>query len=296
LTQGTVVDCALCGARDTRRLYTKFGWGIERCRRCGLVYANPRADEAEILKRYSREYFWDEYLPAAGVPGGRVEYEFIDGRSRAMLALIRRWAPRGSRLLEVGTGAGLFLKAAERAGWQVAGVELSDAAAAFARDALGLDIRQERAERMSFPPGSFDVAVMFDVVEHLFDPRAVLGAARRALRPGGLLVVSTPNFSALSRYVLGVDWAVLSPLEHVYYFTERTLTRMLEACGFRDVAFERTFAGWGLRETMNYRSTNAPGSWRARVYEPMVETIIGNRYRSVQRAGRGEAILCVAVA
>lgn len=292
---GTEVACALCGARDTRRLYTKWKWGIERCRRCGLVYANPRAPEEAILARYSAEYFWNEYLPLSGAPGGVVDYEVVDARNAEMLALIRRLAPAAKRLLEVGSGAGLFLKAAERAGWDVAGLELSHEGAAFARDRLALDVRTEAAEAMSFEPGSFDVAVMFDVIEHLFDPRAVLEATRRALKPGGLVLVGTPNFDALSRHVLGVDWAVISPLEHVYYFTEDTLRRMLDACGFGSVHFERMTNRMPI-EFMNYRSTHAPEKWRARVYEWLVNRHGEALGEWVQTRSRGDAILGVAVA
>jgi SAM-dependent methyltransferase len=291
---GTEVPCALCGARDTRRLYTKWKWGIERCRRCGLVYANPRAPEDAILARYSAEYFWNEYLPQAGAPGGVVDYEVVDARNAEMLALIRRLAPAANRLLEVGSGAGLFLKAAERAGWDVAGLELSHEGAAFARDRLSLDVRTEAAEAMSFEPESFDVAVMFDVIEHLFDPRAVLAATRRVLKPGGLVVVSTPNFDALSRRALGVDWTTLSPLEHVYYFTESTLARMLVACGFRNVRFERMRIRMPV-EFMNYRSTHAPEKWRAKIYEWLV-THDGERLGEwAQTRGRGDALLGVAI-
>ncbi len=150
---GTEVPCALCGERETTRLYTKFKWGIERCRRCGLIYANPRAPEAAILARYSSEYFWNEYLPAVGAAGGNYDLDYQDQRHAAMLALIRRHSPNGRRLLEVGTGAGLFLKAAQRAGWDTAGLELSSEGSAFARDRLELDVRTERAEEMSFPSG-----------------------------------------------------------------------------------------------------------------------------------------------
>lgn len=272
----------------------KFDWGIERCRQCGLVYANPRAPEAAILARYSRDYFWNEYLPAVGAPGGRVDLGFNDARHGAMLRLIRSHAAGGRRLLDVGTGAGLFLKAAERAGWEVAGLELSEAGAAFARDTLQVEVRQERAEAMSFPAGSFDVAVMFDVVEHLFDPRTVLEATRRALRPGGLFVVSTPNFDALSRIVLGVNWAVLSPLEHVYYFTEATLERMLNLCGFSRVEVVREYAGADAVQTMNYHYTHAPRHWRARAYGAFVTAIGPPIKRMVQSAGRADGLLAVA--
>ncbi len=292
---GTEVPCALCGARETRRLYAKFDYGIERCRRCGLIYANPRAPEARILARYTPEYFWDEYLPAAGAPGGQVDLEYQDQRHASMLAFIRRHAPRARKMLEVGTGAGLFLKAAQRAGWETAGLELSQEGSAFARERLNLDVRTERAEEMSFAAASFDVAVMFDVIEHLFDPVTVLEATRRAIAPGGMLIVSTPNYDALSRFVLGVDWAVLSPLEHVYYFTESTLAGMLRKSGWDSVVTERRFAGWGVLETMNYRYTHAPGNWRARSYERVL-TSLGERLAPlVQSAGRADAILCIAM-
>lgn len=288
------VACALCGRRDTRRLYTKYGWGIERCRGCGLVYANPRAPESAILERYNAAYFWNEYLPAAGAPNGVVDDALLDGRHGAMLALLAEEAAGGRRLLEVGSGAGLFLRAASRAGWDPAGVELSPEGAAFARERLGLDVRTERAEAMTFEPASFDVAVMFDVIEHLFDPRAVLDAARRALKPGGLLVVTTPNFDALSRYALGVAWAVLNPFEHLYYFAEGTLSALLASCGYGDVHRVRSLPGWGAIESMNYRYTHAPESWRASFYARGVSSLTEGPVRVVQRWGLGDTLLMLA--
>lgn len=288
------VHCALCGRRDTRRLYTKYGWGIERCRGCRLVYANPRAPEPAILERYNAGYFWNEYLPAAGAPGGVIDDALLDGRHAAMLRLIGEEAPGGRRLLEIGSGAGLFLRAASRAGWDPAGVELSPEGSAFARDRLRLDVRTERAETMTFEERSFDVAVMFDVIEHLFDPRAVLAATRRALRPGGLLVIVTPNFNALSRYALGVAWAVLNPFEHMYYFTEGTLSALLASCGYGGLRRVRSLPGWGALESMNYRYTHAPASWRASLYERGVSSLGERQVRAVQRWGAADTLLMLA--
>jgi 2-polyprenyl-6-hydroxyphenyl methylase/3-demethylubiquinone-9 3-methyltransferase len=292
MDEGQTVPCALCGATDTRRLYTKWGWGIERCRRCALVYANPRAPEAAILARYSPEYFWNEYLPAAGAPGGVVDLDWLDARHAPMLALLGTQAAGARRLLEVGTGAGLFLKAASRAGWDASGLELSGEGVTFARERLGLDVRQERAEQMSFAPGTFDVAVMFDVIEHLFDPQAVLRATRAALKRGGVLIVSTPNFDALSRFVLGSDWAVLSPLEHTYYYTEATLAKMLAACGFAASRPVRRFAGWGAVETMNDRYTHHPDGTRSRVLRALAA--VPGMPGLVAAAGRADALIALA--
>jgi SAM-dependent methyltransferase len=290
---GEVVPCAICGETATTTLYVKSGYAIGACTRCGLVHANPRAPKAAILGRYSADYFWKEYLPSLGITGPEFDLAQFDVRYRRLLAMLGERV-QGRRLLEVGSGAGFFLKAAERAGWQATGIELSAEASRFAIDRLGLDIRTQPAEEALITPASFDAAAMFDTIEHLFDPLAVLQAVARALTPDGILVVSTPNFDAASRFVLGEPWAVLSPLEHVYYFTEDSLRRILISAGFRDVTFIRRHAMWGPLETMNYHYTHAPGAWRARVAAGLVNAGGMPFARLLQTIGRQDALLCFA--
>ncbi len=159
--------------------------------RCGLVYANPRAPREVIQARYSGEYFWKEYLPALGVVDGHYDLSQFDARYAPLLELLG--PADGRRLLEIGCGAGFFLKTAERIGWRVTGIELSAEASKFGIETLGLDIRREPAEAMTIPTGTFDAVVMFDTIEHLFDPRAALMSCARALVPGGLLSHCDPK-------------------------------------------------------------------------------------------------------
>jgi SAM-dependent methyltransferase len=135
---------------------------------------------------------------------------------------------------------------------------------------------------------------MFDVIEHLFEPAAVVSAIARALTPGGTLVISTPNFDSASRFALGLDWAVLSPLEHVYYFSEDSLRRLLEATGFSQVEFVRRHVMWGPQETTNFRYTHAPHGARARATEALIRSGGTPLARLIQRAGRQDALLCFA--
>jgi SAM-dependent methyltransferase len=290
------VPCALCGATFARRYLTKFGYRIVKCWRCGLVYCNPRLSAAATDQRYNAEYFRNEYLPSVRPPAGSDERQFLTDRFTPAIRLLEKSGAVHGRLLEIGTGAGFFLKAAANAGWQAHGLELSAEAAAYARERLGLDVRQIPAEEMPFEPGSFDAAAMFEVIEHLRDPVAVLRAARRAVRPGGVLVLSTPNLNALSRWGLGKQWAVLSPAEHLYYFSERTLSATLIKAGFSRVEFVREFEPWLLYETMNVRYTHAPESFRARVYRSLVSRYGPERYREIQRRGYADGLLAVAVA
>ena len=157
-----------------------------------------------------------------------------------------------------------------------------------------MEVAQLPAEQLGVLSDLFDVVVMFEVIEHLFDPRLVLEQVQRLLRPGGTLVLSTPNFNALSRFALGNSWAVLSPAEHLYYFTRDSLRALLQAAGFNTTRFYNDFSGWGTFETMNPRYTHAPRSLRTRLYNYFVVSIGRVGYRWVLAGGRGDTLLCVA--
>jgi SAM-dependent methyltransferase len=292
----TLPRCPVCDDARARPRYQKFGLPLVRCTGCGLVYANPRLTPEEIWQRYSPDYFWREYLPALGVQNGQFDLDYFDARHAAMLRFIARHHPVRGRLIEVGAGAGFFLKAAERAGWSAAGIEISSEGVEFSTTRLGLDVRRESAEDLSVPAASCDVVVMFDVIEHLLDPVAALERVRRALRPGGLLVVSTPNLHAVTRLALGAEWAVLSPAEHLYNFSAATLGRLLRRAGFEHVAFERHYDGLGVDETMNPRYTHAPESVRNRVYRAWLTRVGRFVYRTVQALGGADSLLATAVA
>jgi SAM-dependent methyltransferase len=137
----------------------------------------------------------------------------------------------------VGCGAGYFLDAARTAGWQVAGVELSEAAATAARSELGLDVFTGALSDAGFPAGAFDLITMFEVLEHMRDPGAALNEACRLLRPGGLLAVEVPNDMDAYRAALAradQRWWVIPPV-HLYYFNASSLSRWLLMSGFEPV-------------------------------------------------------------
>ncbi|TAM52327.1 MAG: class I SAM-dependent methyltransferase [Acidobacteria bacterium] len=289
-----VVPCLVCGDSAQAPVCRKFNLEIVRCKRCGFVYASPRLTKDDLWTRYSSTYFWDEYLPSYGVQDGKFDLRDFDIRYHAMLEMVAtRVSPPGD-LLEIGAGAGFFLKAAERAGWRVAGTEILEAAIGFAGSRLGLEIRQEAAEQLGAPDDSADVVAMFEVIEHLLDPRVVLERLRGVLRPGGLLVLSTPNFNSLSRIALGDGWAVLSPAEHVYYFTKGSLRQVLTRAGFSDVEFIRRHGGQGLFETMNPRHTHTPEKMRTAVYRSFVEYLGPALVGRVQSWGLGDTLFCFA--
>jgi 2-polyprenyl-3-methyl-5-hydroxy-6-metoxy-1,4-benzoquinol methylase len=232
-TTGVRVNCLLCGSSRRVAFCEKFGFGLVRCADCGLVYASPRPRTEDLLARYESPLFFETYLRSLHSSLTAYDLAFVKAHYHLYLGLLSKLSAPGKRLLDVGCGAGFFLKAAGEDGWDGRGIEASAAAARYAREVVGVDVLQGRFEDSSFPEDSFDAITCLDLIEHLPDPLDALRRIRRLLRPRGTLIISTPDLKSLSRRILGKNWAVLSPAEHLGNFTAETLSAMLRKAGFR---------------------------------------------------------------
>lgn len=192
---------------------------IWSCRGCGLLFQSPRPSEPELLAAY----------------GGVEDPVYLAERENRYLTFrraIRMLGPaRGRRLLDVGAYCGYFVDVARAEGFAAEGLELSRWAVAQAR-ALGLPVRNETIEERARGGAHYDVITMWDVVEHLADPRRDLAHAHALLRPGGRLVVSTIDTGSLVARLLGGGWPWLMDM-HLFYFDRKNLPALLEELGFR---------------------------------------------------------------
>lgn len=237
--------CDLCGADDTTTLYVDAAWrhpvpagmAFVRCRRCGLMYLNPRPDPDEIAA-----YYPAEYAPfRSAIEDER--HGLMRWMRRRKLVQRRRLVERYSgrmrgRILDVGCATGLFLHEMASAGWQAAGVELVPHAAEYARAHFGLDVFSGQLAQAPFGPATFDVVTFWDVLEHTFSPTQELALAARLLGPGGLVAINVPNWRSIDRRLFGPHWIGFDPPRHLYVFTEHTLTAMLHKAGFRPLAWD----------------------------------------------------------
>ena len=136
------------------------------------------------------------------------------------------------RVLDIGCGRGITLSQLRDDGWDVAGVEISEAAAAHARSLLGDTIFVGDVLGAPWPEGSFDVINIWHVLEHLPDPAAVLARCRALLRAGGLLVVAVPNLESIQAAFAGPLWFHLDVPRHYWHFGATNLRALLEREGF----------------------------------------------------------------
>jgi 2-polyprenyl-3-methyl-5-hydroxy-6-metoxy-1,4-benzoquinol methylase len=217
------VACNLCGGSATAPVTRRDGLDVVRCTSCGLVYVNPRLHADELPDFYNSggssrlEYYLD-----AEVADRRTFTEILD--------LAIRLSPGRGTLLDVGPCAGTLLVLAREAGFAVSGIEINEGAARMCREERGLDVRAGVLEPDSYPPDAFDIVSMGDVIEHVPDPLATLRTVARILKPGGHVLISTPNFDSAAARLLQVK-----PEEHIYYFSAETLSASLTKAGLATV-------------------------------------------------------------
>jgi 2-polyprenyl-3-methyl-5-hydroxy-6-metoxy-1,4-benzoquinol methylase len=225
------VPCNHCGHDATHGVRNVSR--LVRCAGCGLIYVNPRPSAEDLARQYDRGYFHCSEPTFGG-------YEDYEGdRAEIARTFARRWkqlAPWAGvpspRLLDVGCATGIFLEVARAAGCPGEGLDLSEYALAVTRE-KGFAARRGTLEEAAFPAESFDVVSMWDLIEHVTDPAALLAECRRVLRPGGLLAISTPDAGSLLARVLGSRWLGFRSIdEHLYFFSRLTMSAMLETAGF----------------------------------------------------------------
>lgn len=224
--------CIVCGTRSAEAFLTAGAYTIHRCRDCGLGFLWPQGDEVAQKAIYSEAYFRSQDPIGQGYADYASEADNHRRTFRDRLRLMGDRTGRG-RLLDVGAATGFFVEQAIAAGWNAEGIEFSPWAARYAREVVGVPVREGTLEGAGFEAAAFDVVTMWEVIEHLPDPREVLNEIRRVLAPGGMLYLSTPDAGSAVARGLGKRWLGWKKIpEHLFYFDRPSLTQLLTSCGF----------------------------------------------------------------
>src|SRR5262245_1664155 len=261
--QPTAASCPLCGLPPPPPSFTKFGYPISRCR-CGMIYVARVVDAGVLERLYGRNYFTgstDE--PSQGYRGYGDEEALTRRNFADRLALVERCAAKG-KLLDIGCAYGFLVAEARARGWGAEGVERS-AHAVEAAVAAGLPVVQGDFLTLDRPRSSFAAVTMFDVLEHVADPRPWVRRARELLEPGGVLVIETPDASAPIARVLGQRHHTYTPPNHLSYFTRATLLRLLDEEGFLPALIRRPGRRATVRRVLHRLSAGTRMAWFERV-------------------------------
>lgn len=209
---------------------------IHVCGRCGLGMSTMSPSD---------DLYETEYFEGGEYRSYRNEEAALRSNFREVLKYLLRHAP-GGRLLEIGSAYGFFLEEAARH-YTASGVELSGHACETARQRTGVQIRQGDFLDLPAPADPWDVVCLWDTIEHLVDPRATLEKAVKELTPGGVLALTTGDFSSVLARLRGRHWRQIHPPSHLYYFTRAAIRALLTSCGLRvteerSLGFTRRYA------------------------------------------------------
>jgi SAM-dependent methyltransferase len=245
ITTTTMNPCPICAATGESPgrlpdIGTIKGYALKRCASCELQLFDPQPDDPTLAHIYRREYY-DAWGLHDDAPSTRDLKLATFGR---LLAPVRATASGSPRLLDCGAATGYLMEKAQELGMEPYGVELSR----FGAETIARRFGPGRVFCGPFDQTGFegidheffDVITMIDFIEHVRDPMGTLKTALNLLKPGGQLVILTPNAGSLSRRVMGPKWLHYK-VEHLFYFSPRSLTRALHRAGFTDVRVGRAW-------------------------------------------------------
>lgn len=250
--KGTCPLCGLAGeiqhtkVTDCFEFNSSTRWPVRRCTSsaCGCVWLDPCPLENEIYKAYQNYYTHEGVLDACNYHLAQ-----LSSSSKLTLQLFRKalkltgihkkrrkyWLhhlERGNgRLLEIGCGDGSRLAALRELGWRVEGQEIDPKAVQHCLT-KGLQVHEGSLESLTIEEGSFDIILMSHVLEHVHRPKEFLKICFRLLKPGGRLVLSTPNANSLGHKIYRHYWRPLEAPRHIIVYTPRAISNLLQESGF----------------------------------------------------------------
>ncbi|MCA9606744.1 MAG: class I SAM-dependent methyltransferase [Myxococcales bacterium] len=219
-------SCPLCrGAYDRLPKYRLVE--LVRCRACGVIFS-PHIPSAEDLAEHYAGYNRDHSSDNAPSIARREE-------------LLDRFEPyrKLGRMLDVGCGVGFLLDQARARGWETFGVEYTEEAVEVCAS-HGHHMHQGALQTAPLEPGTFDVVIYTEVIEHIYNQPEEFERVHELMRPSGLLYITTPNIDSLSFRVLGDAWPVVQYPEHLVYFSPKTLDDFMRRARFEPVWMEAT--------------------------------------------------------
>tara|TARA_Y100000768_G_C23988997_1_gene690845 strand:+ start:4915 stop:5925 length:1011 start_codon:yes stop_codon:yes gene_type:complete len=259
-------SCPSCDANNAKQILEKDNLKIVKCRECDTIYVNPIFDE----DRYKSIYESTEYQNIMEELGESSHIYRVNRFGTERINFIDEFHDHSlpKRYLDIGCSTGFTLEAAKKLKWEAEGIELNPSAAKFGKN-RGLKIHCAAIEDISFKE-KFSAISLFDVLEHLVNPKVIMEKVKNLLNPRGNIFIYVPNWDSATREILGEENShFIWPTHHLTYFNPRTLKSFLERMGFEILHWETQ--GLDLSDILWY--FNAKTDKNTQIFEEHLETL-----------------------
>lgn len=249
-------------------------WTLNQCTGCGLVYLDPRPAMNDMDKAYTASYshrksakpsngltlpeqlmskvksviMLDYLTNSYGYKANpslwkrMITFPFTASpylREQAAYSVMKLPFTPGGRLLDIGCGVGKFIELMSDMGWKAEGLD-TDPVVVQNCKGRGLSVREGTLEKQGYPDNYFDAITLKHVVEHVYDPVCLLKECHRILKPGGKLVLMTPNLESLGHKKFKQFWIGLDAPRHLFLFTAKTLSQAIQRAGLKLIHLSST--------------------------------------------------------
>jgi SAM-dependent methyltransferase len=227
--------CPLC--RSEKREFAfelPDGYRVARCQECSTHYLYPRLTEEAMQLVYEDPSYYQ------GGHSGYADTSYFDQETalratfRCLLRNMQKRGMTGGDLFEVGCGYGYLLDEARSYFRRRVGTECSPEAASHAR-ATGADVFVGGVEQLAID-ALFDCAVAIQVIEHIYEPGRFMKQLVAHIKPGGYVVLATPDLGGALRKLMGRSWPSFKVPEHVLYFDFNSLQKLMREVGLAKIS------------------------------------------------------------
>lgn len=226
--------CKVCGNSTPDDFVVKFerkDFKVAECKNCGFVF---------IPQFYREQIPYENYRDEEVLESVRRGNNYIKiRRHKLRLKLIKKYVKSG-KLYDIGVGWGHFLYTAKLMGFEASGVEISELMHHYATNDLKLDVVHDDFFNLDLPADNWDVATMWDVLEHINEPDKAIEKVHGILKTGGYFVLQVPQIDSKVARKQKQNWSMMS-IEHINYFSKKSIKTLLEAKGFEVVKYKSSY-------------------------------------------------------
>jgi SAM-dependent methyltransferase len=239
--------CKICGSNSISHKYQLRDFRLDKeslysyswCAQCGVIFQNPQISQKEMLNHYNQESVYDLPIPRKGIK----RILFTHGLHKRA-KIIKRFKNSG-RLLDIGCGSGAFINfMAKKMNFEVMGTEINETDINYIKKHYSLNVFFGDIGEVGLPEKNYDVITLWDVLEHIHDPKQMIINLKPLLKPDGLLVLRVPNLNSLDSKIFKKFWAGLDAPRHYYIFSEESILKLLRDCDFQIKSINQNIGGY----------------------------------------------------